>query len=108
MLMFIVFAIFVAAEDTSQGTWNDLERHRKQRLKAIIQATSQAARRAALADRNSWLRKQCWSLYQSSCLEAVFYAAWCYFGPNPEPEPDSEAEEAGEAVPAEPEWAQGW
>ena len=108
MLMFIVFAFFVAAEDCSQGTWSDLERHRRQHFTAIWRAGSEPDRKAAIAERDGWLRRQCWSLFQSSCLEAVFYAAWCHFGPNPEPEPESEAEEDGEAEPAEPEWAQGW
>ena len=97
---------FVAAEDCSQGTWSDLERHRRQHFTAIVAAGSEEGRKTAVAERNSWLRRQCWSLYQSSCLEAVFYAAWTFFGPDPEPE-EAAAEEDGEAEPAEPAPAAG-
>ena len=87
---------FVAAEDTSQGTWVDLERHRRQHWDAIAGAGSEQARRAAVAERNFWLGRQCWSLFQNSCLEAVFYAGWTLLGPQPEPE-EAAAEEGGEA-----------
>ena len=106
MLMFIVFAFFIAAEDTSQGTWSDLERHRRQHWTAIQAADSAEGRQAARVERNSWLGRQCWSLFQSSCLEAVFYAGWTFFGPEPEPEEpeaweDEPAEAAEEAQAAE-------
>ena len=95
MLMFIVFAFFIAAKDTSQGAWSDLERHRRQHFTAILRAGSEEARQAAVAERNSWLRRQAWSLYQNSCLQAVFYCGWTLFGPQPEPE-ELEAEWAAE------------
>ena len=94
--MFVVFVFFIAAEDTSQGTWSDLERHRRQHWTAIQQAQSAEARKGALADRNSWLRRQCWSLFQNSCFQAVFYAGWTFFGPEPEPEEQAWEDEAAE------------